>query len=306
MRSHPRVGFSMLEMLVVVGVITVLAGILIPAVGAAREVSHRSGCGSTLRSIAADFSMYASSNNSQYPTVLPPPSVYGDDAGAWTPLSPTAPSIETAITVSYTAGSMTPGSPTANAWLLVLSGLEQPKGFICPSDPRGVQPSYLYTTPAFSPTPEVFSDFGALIDSGGTELGMSTGFSYSFAYPWYADYTPQQPWWRDTGNSQLALACDMAPSYSPPLNDPTAAPGTPASNSKNHNGVGQNIVFGDAHVEFSKTNRVGPQMDNIFEFGNSPMQPQDPDACTMTMNDPSQLQQNDADKPDVLMVPAYP
>jgi hypothetical protein len=48
------------------------------------------------------------------------------------------------------------------------------------------------------------------------------------------------------------------------LDDPTAAPGTSASNSKNHLGKGQNVLFADYHVDFCARNDVGPGSDNIY------------------------------------------
>jgi len=52
-------GFTLLELLVVVGVLTALLAILLPALGAAREIARRSVCGANLHSIATGLNLYA-------------------------------------------------------------------------------------------------------------------------------------------------------------------------------------------------------------------------------------------------------
>src|SRR5207249_3044905 len=50
--SHPRCrGFTLLEMVVVIGIITVLAALILPAVQKARSAVQRVGCASNLRQI---------------------------------------------------------------------------------------------------------------------------------------------------------------------------------------------------------------------------------------------------------------
>lgn len=40
-------------------------------------------------------------------------------------------------------------------------------------------------------------------------------------------------------------------------------------NSLNHSGDGQNILYGDGHVEFNTTPYAGVQRDNIYTYGTS-------------------------------------
>lgn len=60
-------GFTLVELLVVVGIIAVLVAILLPVMGRARESARRTACLSNLRQIHAIFYMYAIENRDQVP-----------------------------------------------------------------------------------------------------------------------------------------------------------------------------------------------------------------------------------------------
>jgi prepilin-type N-terminal cleavage/methylation domain-containing protein len=54
-----RRGFTLVELLVVIGIIAVLIGILVPTLNKAREASQRVACGSNLRQLGTMFQLYA-------------------------------------------------------------------------------------------------------------------------------------------------------------------------------------------------------------------------------------------------------
>jgi prepilin-type N-terminal cleavage/methylation domain-containing protein len=64
---HRRSAFSLIELLVVIAVIAVLAGLLIGAIGKARDKAEESRCVSNLRSIGTAALLHANSNNMRLP-----------------------------------------------------------------------------------------------------------------------------------------------------------------------------------------------------------------------------------------------
>ena len=62
----PLNGFTLVELLVVIAIIGVLAAILFPVFGAAKNSAKRAQCASNLRQLAAAVMMYADENNGRY------------------------------------------------------------------------------------------------------------------------------------------------------------------------------------------------------------------------------------------------
>jgi prepilin-type N-terminal cleavage/methylation domain-containing protein/prepilin-type processing-associated H-X9-DG protein len=76
MQSRKAAAFTLVELLVVIGIIAILVGILLPVIGRAREQAKRVQCASNLRQLSTAFLMYCHENKDWFPF----PAVFGGPA----------------------------------------------------------------------------------------------------------------------------------------------------------------------------------------------------------------------------------
>jgi hypothetical protein len=151
----------------------------------------------------------------------------------------------------------TPGGLMQDMFVLVGNGMVSPKQFLCKSDPAT-------TTPSVTPTPGPGSSFTPSYWTNPSGGDPNLCYSYSFAYQ-YSRPDQLAGWHRNTMDAAVPLAADM---------NPGSQNTKPIKNSLNHQGDGQNVAFGDAHVEFSRTPACGGNNDNIYNTGsNNPGDP---------------------------------
>ena len=75
-RTEGKNGFTLIELLVVIAIIGVLASLLLPALGSAKERAKLIKCVSNQKQIGVAFQLYGDDNDERFPP-LAPPQVYG-------------------------------------------------------------------------------------------------------------------------------------------------------------------------------------------------------------------------------------
>jgi prepilin-type N-terminal cleavage/methylation domain-containing protein len=257
-------GFTLVELLVVIGIIALLIAILLPSLSRARETANRVKCGSNLRSLGQSFLLYANENKG-----VGPRTYY--EAGPGRPFTDAAPPF-----LQVGAGAAQPfgglrgfvgtNNITAALFLLIRTQDVTPEVFICPSS-DGVRDNF----GGGSNHAQTRSNFSKLPDNLG----------YSHANPYPDAELETGGYVRDKSqrlNSEFALMADVNPGKSAsssardvtlPKDENAPSSEMRKANSANHRGDGQNVLFGDFHVEFVQHPFVGSRRDNVYTVGGS-------------------------------------
>lgn len=220
-----RLGFTVIEVLVVIGIIGVLLAILLPALEKARESANTVRCAANLGQIGLALVLYANDNHGGFPrTVYDPqaPVCAGTNPGAPDPFGP--------------------GGPEANdisAALFLLVRVEKVPVKIF-DDPYN---DVVESSPDPAPDPLSRSNF--------TDIKKNLSYSYANPYP---DAAAVAKGYKLTSkiNPAFVIAADLNPGTGP------------GKNSRTHEGRGQNVLFADIHVEWETTTQCGINKDDIY------------------------------------------
>src|SRR6185436_8375515 len=117
-------GFTLVELLVVIGIIALLISILLPALNAAKERANRVKCSSNLRQIGQGLLLYANDNKGIYPRTP------ANTGGTYAAFSQSGAS---AATDPFGTPALTANDVTAAMFLLVRNADINPEVFVCPS-----------------------------------------------------------------------------------------------------------------------------------------------------------------------------
>jgi prepilin-type N-terminal cleavage/methylation domain-containing protein/prepilin-type processing-associated H-X9-DG protein len=238
----PRRAFSLIELLVVIGIITLLVGIIVPTMGKVREKSYIDRCANNLRQIGEAISIYAHDNDGAFPrtTYIPGAKLeVGTGPNAADPFAADGPS---------------PNDVTAAIFLLMRAEHMPAEVFVCP---------YVNHELAH---PDREAD---LSRSNFTNYHRNLGYSIADPYP-DADAVANGYAWSTKLAPDFVIAADINPGIDGDRDDVNAPtidsnPHDMAlANSNNHGKDGQNVLFADGHVSFEDSAFCGIDNDNIY------------------------------------------
>ena len=131
MSSRRTKGFTLVELLVVIGIIALLISILLPALSKARESANRTKCLSNIRQITMGFYSYCQSNKGSFPFVAS--GSFFEDWIWWNDTGNVKDAFSGTAIASY-AG--TPYNNVADGGIApYLNFSKNPQVMLCPSDP---------------------------------------------------------------------------------------------------------------------------------------------------------------------------
>ncbi len=248
-----RSGFTLVELLIVIAIVSMLVGMVMPSLGRARELARRAACKANLKAIGNAMYAYATQSNTY-------PDVYPDRGGAYM------------VGAAVTDPKYSLKGNSCSMYLLVRLGDVPSSAFICPSTDHQVHPD------ENSGTNDDFRSHMNLSYSMQVQRREQT--SAGVAKPVRLNSEPTMAYLADrtplTGDtswkSHSSGGSEAVPAEATLRGGITDADGQSnvQQNSYNHeyDGMreGQNVLYVDQHVEWKLTPNSGIDGDNIWTW----------------------------------------
>ncbi|MDB5329468.1 MAG: putative major pilin subunit [Phycisphaerales bacterium] len=261
--ASARRGVSLTDLCIVLVVLVLLFGAMVPALlSTAGEMSNRVKCAGNLRQIGLVMIMYANAErNGGFPRT------YFDRDSSSLLSDTTGYNVKDSFSKGEGPSPVGNNNVTASFFLALKTMDITPDVFICPSTPG---------QPGFTPGQPGTGNNAVQNASNWATIPLNMTYSVNVMFPSQA--AVQTGWkWNNTLNYEFAIAADI---NSGAQGLATISPGATreqfrAVNSPNHNGDGENVLFGDGHVEFTSTpfcgmTRPGTTFkDNVYTSGSS-------------------------------------
>jgi hypothetical protein len=237
-----------------------LTGVALPEIlGDTKEAANRAKCANNLKQIGFTMILYSNENNGNFPST--PWSADSDKVTFYS-------KPDVANPFAKGADGVDPADVTAAMFLLPRTQ-DTTWGnvpfntafFICPS------------TDDEAPTgkDKIGKDKGYDVHKHSNFQGKKN-LSYSMQVPYPSKAAAAARFrWQNILPPEYALMADMNPGTAEltKLTALSALKNLQKGNSLNHGGEGQNVLYGDQHVEFSQTPFCGVAQDNIYTYGPS-------------------------------------
>jgi prepilin-type N-terminal cleavage/methylation domain-containing protein/prepilin-type processing-associated H-X9-DG protein len=236
----PR-GFTLVELLVVIGIIAVLISILLPSLNQARRKAQGVACASNMRQVYMAMLMFAQDNKGK----LPRPYLVGEVAMTGTNATPFGQVCAWAQKVSGAAGTIDLSDNASPLWKYIPGESARENLLMCPGD--GGEAVFGHTVNQQYPRNVSYSLNNLILrDSGGPKLGLAIGRVKSAAerIMIYEELAPNDSWC--VMGPQNAI--DDIPTARHGINLKSNARLNPQSRDYNYAGRG-NYCFFDGHVE---------------------------------------------------------